>query len=92
MKLHRNLSQVRDYLAFLVLYAPDEFPTSRQLTLKQAFDDLSESLERCEGELSETQAKVVASTVQSARHAYETGDSVKGAHLLQDLMQFIKGT
>ncbi len=33
----KNLSELKDYIAFIILYAPDTFPERRNLNLNSAF-------------------------------------------------------
>lgn len=88
----KSLEELDDYLAFMVLYAPDYFPAWRNLDLGSAFQQLNTdiaSLESCFQSPSHFQkAKELA---QNSFTAYSSGNSVQGAHALQDLMQCLKG-
>ena len=74
----------------MVLYAPDSFPTQRDLDLASAFEQLFVDISNLEPEFMAPGAfsSAVEMSHQSLKF-YETGDSVRGAHVLQDLMQGI---
>lgn len=80
-----------DFLSMVIVHAPDDFPKEDylrdddQLTLEKAFDEINRGMHFVpfmnlgHGELSELQGYIDASLA-----AYQAGDDVKGAHLLQD--------
>jgi hypothetical protein len=83
-------SELKDFLAFLVLYAPDEFPEWRDLTLEKALVQLVDGIEACKAKLgsAENLAKLKSSAAEAAE-AYRCGNVVAGAHTLQDMMRLL---
>ena len=87
----KTLSELSDYLAFLVLYAPDDFPAWRDLTLESAFAQLLVDIDACASLVgSEQRLKELKEYAASANRSYKSGDPVNGAHALQDAIQSLK--
>jgi hypothetical protein len=82
----KTLRELADYLAFLVLYAPDEFPAWRQLNLEKAFAQLEVDVQACATELGAGRYEQAKRLIPVSLEAYRAGDSVKGAHVLQELL------
>lgn len=82
--LCKNISEIDDYIAFLVLYAPDSFPAWRGLGLESAFQKLINSIEACAPEMGQEKAVKAREKCEEALAAYMSGDDTAGAHLLQD--------
>ena len=87
----KNLSELKDYIAFIVLYAPDTFPERRNLDLDSAFQQLFADISNLESKFksNETFNSAMEMAHQSQK-LYEAGNAIKGAHVLQDLMQGIR--
>ena len=87
----KTASELSDYLAYLVVYAPDLFPAWRKLTLESAFDQLFIDLHEVSKTLdSASLAQNAKEQAEQALLAYRSNDCVKGAHLLQSIMQSLK--
>ena len=75
-----------DFISFVVLYGPNEFPPWRNLTMDVALEEISRGIESCSAELgSEEVVAKARALVADATVAYRAGNVVAGAHLLQDL-------
>ena len=86
-----NTNDLLDFLSYVVLYAPDEFPeedylsASEQMNLEKAFEFLSKSMEFVKEKITDgDQLNKLKTLLDESKQAYENGDDVKGAHLLQE--------
>jgi hypothetical protein len=86
-----SIDEFYDFISLVVAYAPDEFPeedfleAGQQLNLDKAFDELNRGMDMLakkikEPEKIESLKKLLADSLS----AYQGGDDVKGAHLLQE--------
>jgi hypothetical protein len=82
----KTVRELADYLAFLVLYAPDEFPAWRKLNLEKAFLQLESDVRACASELGTTRFSEAERLIQTSLEAYRAGDSIQGAHALQGIL------
>ncbi len=88
---HKNVSELKDFLMFMVLSAPDNFPEWRNLDLGKAFERLNEGLDNCAAEIGDAEKlQRIRQMVADSHKAYLKGDLIKGAHLLQDVAQLLK--
>jgi len=79
-------SELDDFIAFVVLYGPDNFPARRKMTMVSALEEIMSGLERCAHEFKGEGAALTARRLAiEAKTAYARGEVNKGAHLLQDL-------
>lgn len=86
-----KLSELKDFMAFVVLYGPDEFPAWREMDMTKAFLQIYEGLDECRGEFpSGAIFEKVKGLLLEAEAAYKAVDIVKGAHRLQDAMAQMK--
>jgi hypothetical protein len=83
----KNLTEFKDLLAYVVLYAPTRFPARDQLTLESAFAELEHGLEVSKAALREEVYDECRQLLTAALQSYLEGNRVKGAHLLQQLDQ-----
>ena len=85
-ELIKNVSELDEFLAFVVLYAPTNFLPHHNLDLHSAFSVLLAGVDACASGLggaervSEIKAKIVTSLDD-----YRTGNVVKAAHALQEI-------
>jgi hypothetical protein len=85
--LCRSVDELKDFIAVVVLCAPDTFPSWRHLDLESAFAKLQESTDLCAGELGGPGGvSSIKSNISASLNAYRSGDTVRGAHILQDVM------
>lgn len=96
MRRVKSLDRLYDFIATVVLYAPDRFPKrdylkpEEQLNLERAFEELNSGMEyvrekiKDQGRLDELQQ-----ILDDSLAAYRVGDDVKGAHLLQDFEEIV---
>jgi len=87
----KNLNDLLDFLSYMVLYAPDEFPEEdylspeEQMNLEKAFEVLNNSMEFVREKISNgDQLQQLQGLLNDSNTAYKDGDDVKGAHLLQE--------
>lgn len=92
MNLIQNYQEFYEFLAKLLLCAPDDFPvedylpTEKQLNLQRAYDELDKGLIFVKQRLNndEKYQRVVAD-IKESKMAYEVGNESKGAQLIQKL-------
>jgi len=82
----RTVGELNDYLAFILLSAPSNFPAWRKVDLESAFAQLSISVDACADELGgPARVREIKQQAADSLAAYQRGDVVKGAHILQDI-------
>ena len=91
-----NLDGLYDFIGYVVLRAPDSFPTEdylkpdEQMTLDKAFSELRAGLNFVESEVVGVETKrQLSSLLEESQTAYVQGARKKGAHLLQDFEALI---
>ena len=96
MRYVRNLQGLYDFIATVVLGAPDRFryrdhrPSEDQLSLDRAFKELRSGLEFVAA--SDTDPGFhdrLREVLDQSLEAYRAGDRKRGAHLLQDFQDMI---
>ena len=98
MRYVRNLQGLYDFIATVVLGAPDRFryreylAPEDQLNLDRAFEELRASLEFVAKSEAEPQFHDrLRGVLDQSLEAYRAGDRKHGAHLLQDFQDMIFG-
>ena len=92
----RDARTLWDFIGYVVIYAPDTFPVEdylqphEQMTLDRAFDELRHGLGLLQLPAPRAQALLVL--LDTALQHYRGGDDVRGAHVLQDFEQDLRGT
>lgn len=88
--LVESVDDLLDFISYVVLYAPDEFPeedylsAEEQMTLDTAFRELSRGLRLALDEgAAKSEESVLRGTLAESKQAYERGDDAHGAQLLQ---------
>lgn len=90
MKFCKNISELKDFLAFVVLYGPDDFPSWREMDMNKAFIQIKSSLETSKDEIQSVDVfNTVTAMLVESQKSYAIGDAVKGAHLLQDVTSLL---
>jgi hypothetical protein len=86
-----TVDELDDFLAFVLVYAPDRFRPRHNLDLTKAFEEIDVGLQSCASQIGDKQrlAQLMALAEQSLA-AYERGDDKGGAFLLQDMAQLLK--
>lgn len=90
-----DLSDLMNFLSYVVLYAPHSFPeedylgSSEQMTLERAFQVLNDGFFLLRGSFRDKNVCNVQSLLNESLEAYVAGDIVKGAHLLQKLESMV---
>ena len=89
-----DLEDLRDFISYVVLYSPDEFPqedylpVTEQMTLDKAFDEIRRGLAILDGRIDDKgRLARLHSLIEKSLAAYRRGDDVEGAHLLQAFEQ-----
>ena len=92
----KKLSEFDDVIGFIILSAPDRFPSDGNFSADQgsnlviAFDMLYESFPLVEKKVkSSDHARQLRQMLADALYAYQRGDKKKGAHLLQDFEDIV---
>jgi hypothetical protein len=85
-----DVNSFYDFIGYVVLCAPDRFPvedylsSDQQMNLEKAFVELRKGVDLVVTAPDEKRNELLQ-LVDKSLAAYESGDDVKGAHLLQDL-------
>lgn len=85
----KSLSEFHDMIPYLILKAPDNFPSSYSMDLKRAFSIFSNLMIESKKEFGSAFG-IVETLVQDALDAYERGDQREGIRLLQELYEMFK--
>src|SRR5690606_9599812 len=90
-----NLGDLMNFLSYMVLYAPHDFPeedyldSSEQMTLERAFQVLNDGASILGGGFPGKDMYIVQGLLDESLGAYKAGDVVKGARLLQKLESMV---
>lgn len=90
-----DLSDLMNFLSYMVLYAPHDFPeedyleSSEQMTLERAFQVLNDGVFLLRDSFRDKDVCNVHNLLNESLEAYRTGDIVKGARLLQKLESMV---
>jgi hypothetical protein len=91
MRRIHNLPDYFDFLATVIIHAPDRFPSEdflppeEQLNLERAFSELRDGMEFISQRITASSAlSVLGQLLDDSLAAYRLGDAKKGARLLQD--------
>lgn len=99
MPIHwcENLDEVIDFIAGVVIRAPNRFPKEdflkpeEQLNLDRAFDELRYGLDRVSEDLGESSEIVTARTMLEEAYTHYREERIKeGAWRLQDMSQLLE--
>jgi exonuclease VII small subunit len=92
MEWVKDIESFYDFIGYVVLRAPDRFPVEdflqddEQMNLDRAFEELHKGIDLIDPRVADEEKKIaLANMLEESLAAYESGDDVKGAHLLQDL-------
>lgn len=86
----KNIGELDDFIAFVVLYGPDRFPAVRQMDMNKAFTEISAGIENSSLEIKDdVKIQKLRELCQKADEFYSSGDDVKGAHMLQELAEVL---
>jgi hypothetical protein len=92
----RDARSLSDFIGYVVIYAPDGFPVEdylqphEQMTLDLAFDELRHGIGLLQ--LPAPRAQALQALLDTALQHYRGGDDVRGAHVLQDFEEELRGT
>jgi hypothetical protein len=81
----RRISEVRDFLGFMVMTCPDDFPPEGNLDLDSAFATLIDGLDAVRAPLGEQRHFDLTRMAEKAKSLYEAGDEDGGSFTLQDM-------
>ncbi|MFC0156126.1 hypothetical protein ACFFJ4_21825 [Xanthomonas dyei] len=91
-----SIDSLYDFIGYVVLCAPDNFPVrdylpaDAQMNLDRAFAELRHGIELIEHDMADdAKRKHLASLLDQAFAAYKAGDELRGAHLVQDFQNLI---
>src|SRR4029078_1880700 len=89
----RNKQELSEFLAFVVVFGPMEFPPEMKMSMSDAFENIRDGLGNSAGELG-GRGRVVGLTsmLEYARSELEAGRGLRGLHILQDLMHEVTET
>lgn len=96
-----QINSRQDYLNFLsvvIVSAPDKFrqfdflQPEEQMNLAAAFAELHRGLNYLAGKVEAEKVQELRQILDNALNAYQSGERVSGAHLLQDFEEIAFGT
>lgn len=86
-----DISSFYDFIGYVVLCAPNRFPIrdylahEEQMSLEKAFIEIRQGIDLIGAELAdELKRPQLFELLESSYRAYQAGDELMGAHLLQD--------
>lgn len=82
-----DLGETVDFIAYVVLSAPDDFPAEDAMDLGRAFDELRHGLDCSAAEVGEERLAPSRVLLQQAYVSYMAGQVVDGAGKLQQLQR-----
>ena len=89
--IEERISEYRDFLSYVLLYAPDEFPQEDyfepkdQLNLDKAFDELRRAFPMIKKRVKEQETlSMLRELLEISYEGYKSGDHKKGAYALQE--------
>lgn len=86
----KTKSELNDFIAFVVLYGPNDFPAWRNMTMEKAFAEITAGLELFAKDFKTTDdASTAKRLAAQSEAAYSSGEINKGAHLLQELAELL---
>jgi hypothetical protein len=92
----QDLNALRDFVGYVVLCAPDNFPEEdflqrdEQMNLERAFEEMRNAMNLFKpSKMNDTKRSEALSMLEESLNSYRSGNIVKGAHLLQDFRTFI---
>lgn len=85
----KSKSELDDFIAFVVLYGPDDFPSWRHMTIERALNEIVDAIDRFSAEIGAGNTARARQLAADAKQAYAKNDPIKGAHLLQDLAELL---
>lgn len=88
----KDIDSLYNFLGYVVLRAPNRFPAEdylpadEQMTLDKAFAELKNGLSFVDPDVVDSEKqRILRSLLEKSYLAYQAGEDIKGAHLLQDL-------
>lgn len=82
-------SEFYDMIPYIILKAPDHFPTDYEMDLEKAFSELNKKLEESEKELGQF-CKEIKDKVSDSYRFYQEGDIRNGIKSLQSVDNIIR--
>ncbi len=96
MQWVRDINSFYDFIGYVVLSAPDQFPREdylgpdEQMTLDRAFDELRQGIAFVELDFpGADRDRGLSALLERSLASYRNGDIVAGAHTLQDFQDLI---
>ncbi len=87
-KRTKTLTEVRESIAYSVIYAPDEYPAEDQANWASEYRDMHETLTslvaRCRDQDKERWLQLALWDLEKADQAFAKGEDRRGCFLLQD--------
>ena len=87
----KHIDGLHDFISYVVVHAPDEFPQEdfldddEQMTLDQAFAELRDGLRFVEAAFpGADKERGLSDLLDRSLQNYKNGDDIRGAHLLQE--------
>ncbi|ALX11477.1 hypothetical protein P350_07915 [Burkholderia cepacia JBK9] len=84
------LTRYHDFISYVLLSAPDDFPAEdylsadEQMTLEKAFVELQSALPVVVPKFSSDCLPLLRTMLEMSLEAYQCGDPIRGAHILQE--------
>lgn len=92
----RNIGGYVDFISYVLLSAPDDFPEEdylsrdEQMNLEKAFEELRNGMHFVDEVIADGATRVrLRDLLDASLCAYQAGRDVEGAHLLQDFEKLV---
>ena len=96
MRRVQDISDYYNFLATVIVHAPDRFPSEdflppdEQLDLERAFTELRDGMEFISKRIVDSKAQeALRQLLENSLEAYRIGDAMKGAKLLQNFEEIV---
>ena len=86
----KNIKELRETIAFVVLLAPDRFSPDDHLDLDSGFAEINNGIDLCKEMIAdESVFTAIREMSEEAERAYKNGDAKSGAILLQNIRNML---
>ena len=84
-----RISEIVDFLGYMMLYAPHDFEPEDRMDLALAFATVRAGLDKVRGRLGEERYPALIRMGEEAKALYEAGDERGGVLKLQDMQELL---
>lgn len=86
----KSVSELDNFLAFVLLYGPDRFPPQRDMNIKKAFLEINAGINYCADEIdSAKKIEKLKTLSKKSEDNFKTGNEVEAAHMIQEMSELL---